>query len=75
MPPLPQLPGDRVVRALTNGGFEVVRVRGSHHVLRHPDGRGTTAPVHAGQEVRPGTLRAILRDCGLTAEQFLDLLR
>ena len=74
MPPLPVLPGERVVRALTNCGFEVVRVRGSHHVLRHPDGRGTTVPVHASQEVRAGTLRAILRDCGLSVEQFLDLM-
>jgi len=74
VPPLPVLPGERVVRALTNGGFEVVRVRGSHHVLRHADGRGTTVPVHGAQEVRAGTLRTILRDCGLTVEQFLDLL-
>jgi len=74
VPPLPVLPGERVVRALTNGGFEVVRVRGSHHVLRHPDGRGTTVPVHGTQEVRAGTLRAIMRDCGLAVEQFLDLL-
>ncbi len=47
MATLPVLPGERVVRALTNSGFEVVRVRGSHHVLRHPDGRGTTVPVLA----------------------------
>ena len=41
MPPLPVLPGLRVVRAMEKAGFEVVRIRGSHHVLRHPDGRGT----------------------------------
>jgi predicted RNA binding protein YcfA (HicA-like mRNA interferase family) len=46
MPPLPVLPGLRVVRALEKAGFEVVRIRGSHHVLRHPDGRGTSVPVH-----------------------------
>jgi predicted RNA binding protein YcfA (HicA-like mRNA interferase family) len=42
MPPLPVLPGLRVVRALEKAGFEVVRIRGGHHVLRHPDGRGTS---------------------------------
>jgi predicted RNA binding protein YcfA (HicA-like mRNA interferase family) len=43
MPQLPVLPGLRVVRALEKASFEVVRIRGSHHVLRHPDGRGTSA--------------------------------
>lgn len=74
MPPLPVLPGLRVVRALEKGGFEVVRVRGSHHVLRHPDGRGTSVPVHRNQDVRIGTPRAILRDCRLTADEFLNML-
>ena len=74
MPPLPVLPGLRVVRALEKAGFEVVRIRGSHHVLRHPDGRGTSVPVHRNQEVRVGTLRGILRDCRLTVDEFLNSL-
>jgi predicted RNA binding protein YcfA (HicA-like mRNA interferase family) len=74
MPPLPVLSGLRVVRALEKGGFEVVRIRGSHHVLRHPDGRGTSVPVHRNQDVRIGTLRAILRDCRLTEDEFLNML-
>ena len=74
MPPLPVLPGLRVVRALEKAGFEVVRIRGSHHVLRHPDSRGTSVPVHGNQEVRVGTLRGILRDCQLTVDEFLNLL-
>jgi predicted RNA binding protein YcfA (HicA-like mRNA interferase family) len=39
MPPLPVLAGSCVVRALEKAGFKVVRIRGSHHVLRHPDGQ------------------------------------
>jgi predicted RNA binding protein YcfA (HicA-like mRNA interferase family) len=68
------LAGSRVVRALEGAGFKVARIRGSHHVLRHPDGRGTSVPVHKSQEVRAGTLRGILRDCGLTVDEFLNLL-
>ena len=64
----------RVVRALEKVGFEVVRIRGSHYVLRHPDSRGTSVPVHRNQEVRVGTLRGILRDRKLTADEFLNLL-
>ena len=75
MPPLPVLPGVRVVRALEKAGFKVVRISGSHHVLRHPDGRGTSVPVHGkNEDVRVGTLRSILRDCDLTVEEFLALL-
>jgi predicted RNA binding protein YcfA (HicA-like mRNA interferase family) len=46
MPPLPSVSGTRVVRGLERQGFKVARVSGSHHIMRHPDGRGTTVPVH-----------------------------
>lgn len=74
MPPLPSLPGDRVVRALERAGFTIARVHGSHHIMRHPDGRGTTVPVHAGRDVAKGTLRGILADTGLSIEELRKLL-
>jgi predicted RNA binding protein YcfA (HicA-like mRNA interferase family) len=46
MPPVPSLRGERIVRALEKAGFKLARVTGSHHIMRHPDGRGTTVPVH-----------------------------
>lgn len=70
MPPVPSVPGDKVVKALQRHGFVVARIAGSHHVMRHPDGRGTTVPVHRGQDVAKGTLRGILRDVGMTASQL-----
>jgi len=74
MPPVPSVRGDRVVRALEKAGFKVARVAGSHHVLRHPDGRGTTVPVHPGRDLAKGTLRSILTDTGLTIEELRRLL-
>lgn len=70
MPPLPAIPGSRVVNALERQGFKVARVNGSHHILRHPDGRGTTVPVRGNRDVAKGTLRGILSDVGLTIEQL-----
>lgn len=70
MPQVPSVSGPRIVKALARHGFVVARVRGSHHILRHPDGRGTTVPVHAGRDVARGTLRGILSDVGLTPEQL-----
>jgi len=74
MPPVPSLPGERIVRALQRAGFKVARVRGSHHIMRHADGRGTTVPVHQGRDVARGTLRGILSDIGMTAEELQRLL-
>jgi predicted RNA binding protein YcfA (HicA-like mRNA interferase family) len=74
MPAVPSVRGERLVRALERAGFKVARVAGSHHVMRHPDGRGTTVPVHAGRDVAKGTLRNILADAGLTIEDLQRLL-
>lgn len=71
---LPELTGAEVIRALERGGFAVVRVRGSHHFLRHPDDRTTVVAAHAGETIGPGLMGKILRDCGLDREQFRNLL-
>ncbi len=71
---LPSLTGKQVVRALQKVGFEVIRQKGSHVFLRHPDGRSTTVPLHAGETIGPGLLRKIIRDAEMTREEFLNLL-
>jgi predicted RNA binding protein YcfA (HicA-like mRNA interferase family) len=62
----PGFTGKRLITTLGGKGFAVVRVKGSHHFLRHPDGRCTVVPVHAGETIGPGLLAKILRDCELT---------
>lgn len=71
---LPRLTGREVIAALEKAGFEVVRIKGSHHRLRHPDGRVTAVPVHAGEVVGPGLMASILRDVELTRDEFVTLL-
>ena len=71
---LPTLTGAEVIRALERGGFAVMRVRSRHHFLRHPDGRTTVVPTHAGETLGPGLMSKILRDSGLDREQFRTLL-
>lgn len=66
--------GQDLIRALTRTGFAVVRVRGSHHFLRHADGRRTTVPVHAGETIGPGLLSKILRDTQLSRADLHHLL-
>ncbi len=47
---LPSLRGEAVIRALKKAGFNVVRIKGSHHILEQTDdpARRTVVPVHAG---------------------------
>ena len=70
MTELPRLPGREVIAALRRAGFEVVRTRGSHHFLRHADGRSTVVPVHAGETIGPGLLAKILRDCEMSRDEL-----
>jgi len=60
--------------ALAKAGFVVIRIKGSHHFLRHQDGRKTVVPVHSGETIGPGLLHKILRDCQLNAEDLQRLL-
>lgn len=73
MSKLPGLTGKEIIVALKKIGFEVVRIKGSHHFLRHQDGRATVVPVHAGETTGPGLLAKILRDCELTRDEFASL--
>ena len=56
-------------------GFVRVRQKGSHVFYRHPDGRTTTIPHHAGRDLARPLLREILREIDLTPEQLLDELK
>ena len=71
---MPRLTGAELIAALAKVGFEVVRVRGSHHFLRHPDGRSTVVPAHAGEVLGPGITAKILRDCDLSSDALRELL-
>ncbi len=75
MPNLPMLTGREVMAALERAGFVVVRQRGSHARLKHPDGRVTTVPIHAGDDIGRGLLRKILRDAELSPEELIELLK
>jgi predicted RNA binding protein YcfA (HicA-like mRNA interferase family) len=70
MTKLPRIRARELLRVLRRMGFEVVRVRGSHHFLKHPDGRVTSVPVHSGEIIGPGLLATILRDIELNPEEF-----
>jgi predicted RNA binding protein YcfA (HicA-like mRNA interferase family) len=61
-----------VLAKLIRAGFTEVRQTGSHKVLRHPDGRQTYVAMHPGT-LPTGTFRKILKQAGLSEEQFRSL--
>jgi len=74
MPQLPTISGKTFLKFLLTIGFVVVRIKGSHHRLKHPDGRITTVPIHKNIELPKGLLRKIIReDLEFELEQFIDL--
>lgn len=75
MSELPRISGRAVVSALAKIGYERDRQRGSHIVLRQSSypHRRIVVPDH--REIAKGTLRKIIREAGLTVEQFKQLLQ
>jgi len=69
-PRLPRLTAREVQRALEKHGFQVVRQRGSHRILRDDLGRRVTLPCHPGKIIHPKVLAAIMDDAGLAEEDL-----
>ncbi len=71
---LPAVAPRKAVRALERCGWRLDRVKGSHHVFRHPEHRHrVVVPVHGG-DLAKGTLSQIVEASGVDREEFLKLL-
>ncbi len=71
---LPVVSGREVVKALEKIGYVFDRQRGSHIILRQQNAPHRRLTVLDHKEVAKGTLRAIIRQAGLTVEEFKGLL-
>ena len=72
---LPRISGREAVRAFASVGYEVVRQSGSHIRLRHPTAERIPLTVPDHRELKSGLLRALIRDAGMTVEEFEQALR
>ena len=72
---LPSLKPKQVIKALKKHGFALRRIKGSHHHLTFTGKRRyqVTIPVH-NKDMKPGTLYSIIKQAGLTVDEFIDLL-
>jgi predicted RNA binding protein YcfA (HicA-like mRNA interferase family) len=69
-PRIPALTARDLLRILQRHGFVIVRQSGSHAILRHPDGRRTTVPVHGKRDIGRGLLHQIMRDADLSVDDL-----
>jgi hypothetical protein len=69
--------GGRPLAVKTAKGLlpDLIRQKGSHAYFQHSDGRATVVPIHRGEDLGRGLIRAILRDIEITPERFEQLRR
>ncbi len=75
MPKLPVVRAVKLLKVLQKLGFYKHHQVGSHIQLKHSDGRRVTLPYHSTQEIRRGTLKAIIDDLDMTTEEFIKTLK
>ena len=74
MKKLNPISSEKLIKILKKQGFEEIRQKGSHKFFRDSEGRTTVIPFHKGEKIGRGLLAKILKDIGMTRDEFLDLL-
>jgi predicted RNA binding protein YcfA (HicA-like mRNA interferase family) len=64
----------KIQKLLQNLGFVLDHQKGSHQIWKHPDGRSTVLPVHAGQDLGKGLIRAIINEIGISMKDYFQQL-
>lgn len=76
MPKIPRIPSVLVIRALKRDHFYIYHQSGSHIQLRHPERPAlrVTIPFHR-KDLAPKTLKSIIKQAGLSVDQFIELIK
>jgi len=70
---LPAISGKDFIKFLEQPGFRITRINGSHHRMKHEDGRVTTVPVHKNDDPKGLPRKIIREDIEITLDEFLRL--
>jgi predicted RNA binding protein YcfA (HicA-like mRNA interferase family) len=63
------------MKVLEKSGFRVARQKGSHVIMINDKGTRIVIPVHHGKDVKPGLIRAIIKEAGLSRENYFRLIK
>mgnify|MGYP001591863836 CR=1 FL=1 len=78
MAKLPTVSGKEVISAFQKRGFAVKRQKGSHVTLyKNKDGKNlyVTVPLHSNRELFPSVLLSIIRQAGMTRDEFIVMMQ
>jgi len=75
LPKIPPLSPEKLIKILQKAGFRAIRQKGSHIIMMNDKRIRIVIPIHPGREVKPGLVRAIIKEAGITREEFIKLLK
>ena len=75
MPKIPPISPNKLVKILEKTGFKVIRQKGSHLIMMDNKKTRIVIPMHPEKDIKPGLIRAIIREAGISRENFLTLLK
>ena len=74
MPKITPIDPYKLIKLLSKLGFKPIRQRGSHVILVNEQGVRIVVPAHPGKKLKPGLIRFIIAEAGLTREKYFRLL-
>lgn len=74
MPKIGPIDPYKLIKLLSKLGFKPIRQKGSHVILANGRGARIVVPVHPGRRVKPGLVRVIIAEAGITREKYFELL-
>jgi len=75
LPKIRPLSPQRLIKILEKTGFKTIRQKGSHIIMINDKGTRIVIPVHPGKDIKPGLIRAIIKEAGLSRREFFKILR
>jgi len=75
LPKITPVNPDKIVKILKKEGFKTIRQKGSHIIMINNRKTRIVIPMHPGKDIKPGLVRAILKEAGMSRDNFLKLLK
>jgi len=75
LPKIPPISPNKLVKILEKTGFKVIRQKDSHLIMMDNKKTRIVIPMHPEKDIKPGLIRAIIREAGISRENFLTLLK
>jgi len=75
LPKISPISPNKLIKILEKSGFKIIRQKGSHIIMMNNRKTRIVIPMHPGKDIKPGLVRAIIREAGISREKFVALLK